>query len=79
MNNKEEEKFSEAPTGFEVIKREFLKDKVALFSLIILVSLILIIFISSLLLNQEEVMTVSLLDKFARPGEGFLAWSRFWR
>ena len=71
MNNKEEEKFSEAPTGFEVIKREFLKDKVALFSLIILVSLILIIFISSLLLNQEEVMTVSLLDKFARPGEGF--------
>lgn len=71
MNNNEEEKFSEAPTGFEVIKREFLKDKVALFSLIILVSLILIIFISSLLLNQEEVMTVSLLDKFARPGEGF--------
>lgn len=71
MEKKEKKEMTKAPTGFEIIKREFIKDKIALVSLIILVALILIIFISSALLNQDEVMTVSLLDKYARPGEGF--------
>lgn len=71
MEKKEKKEITKAPTGFEIIKREFIKDKIALVSLIILVTLILIIFISSALLNQDEVMTVSLLDKYARPGEGF--------
>ncbi|WP_067140049.1 ABC transporter permease [Oceanivirga salmonicida] len=62
---------NESPVGFSVIKREFMKDKVALFSLFLLITLMLIIFISAALLNREEVMTVNLLDKFARPGEGF--------
>lgn len=61
-----------APTGFRVIIREFKKDKLAMFSLITLVILFLVIFIGSFLLDQEEVMRVSLLDKFAAPGEGFL-------
>lgn len=71
MKKKSAKIVTEIPTGFGIIKREFAKDKLALVSLIILVSLILIIFISSIFINQEEVMTVSLLDKFARPGEGF--------
>ena len=44
-NNIEEQSF--VPSTFEIIKREFLKDKLALFSLTLLVSLIVIIFFSA--------------------------------
>lgn len=72
MNNNEEKEISnEIPTGFNVIKREFQKDKVALFSLILLLTLISIIFISSAIINKDEIMTVSLIDSYAKPGEGF--------
>lgn len=71
MENKNEKKVTDVPTGFSIIKREFKKDKIALVSLIILLVLIITIFVSSLFINQEKIMTVSLLDKFARPGEGF--------
>lgn len=56
---------------FDIVKREIQKDKFALISLIILTVLFLIIFIGSLFVNQEEIMRVSLLDKYAAPGEGF--------
>lgn len=59
------------PTGFRVIKREFQKDKVALFSFYLLTALVLIIFIAAFLTNKEEIMRVEIRDKFARPGEGF--------
>ncbi|WP_068267899.1 ABC transporter permease [Caviibacter abscessus] len=75
MNNNEEKKqeiSNEIPTGFNVIKREFQKDKVALFSLALLVALILIIFITAALLDKEAVTKVEILDSYARPGEGFL-------
>lgn len=71
MSSKEKTAESKVPTGFEVIKREFQKDKIATISLIILISIIVIVFISSMLINQEEIMRVSLIDKFAAPGEGF--------
>ena len=61
----------EIPTGFRVIKREFQKDKVALFSFYLLTALVLIIFIAAFLTNKEEIMRVEIRDKFARPGEGF--------
>ncbi len=62
---------SEKPTGISVIVRELKKDKVAMMSLIILGLLFATVFIGSMLLNQEEVMRISLLDKYAAPGEGF--------
>ena len=62
---------SEKPTGFTVIMREIKKDKFAIISLIILGVLFLTIFIGAFLTNQEEVMKISLLDKYAAPGEGF--------
>ena len=66
----EEQSF--VPSTFEIIKREFLKDKLALFSLTLLVSLIVIIFFSaSFLLDVNEVMKVRLLDKYAAPMEGY--------
>lgn len=62
---------SSPPTGFQVIAREFKKDKLAMFSLIALITVISAIYIWALTINQEEMMRVSLRDKFAEPGEKF--------
>ncbi|HFI0255981.1 TPA: ABC transporter permease [Streptococcus suis] len=59
---------STPPGGFRVIAREFLKDKVALGSLIILVTILLTVFIGSFFLNQEEVMKVNLMGRYLAPG-----------
>lgn len=60
------------PTGMKMIAREFKKDKLALFSLGLLVILLLAIFIGALLTDQAAVMKVSILDKYAPPGDGFI-------
>ena len=77
-NNEKAENFDEIkksskPTGISVVVREILKDKLALASLIILIILFFgIIFIGSLFANQDEIMKISLLDKYAIPmKEGF--------
>lgn len=62
---------SEKPTGISVIIREIQKDKWAMSSVIILATLFLIIFIGAMVANQEEIMKISLLDKYAAPMEGF--------
>lgn len=62
---------SSPPTGFQVIAREFKRDKLAMFSLISLVIVILGIYIWSYQIDQAEMMRVSLRDKFAPPGEKF--------
>lgn len=60
------------PMGFRVIMREFAKDKLAMFSLGLLVIILLAVFIGSFFIDQEKIMTVSILDKYAPPGDGFL-------
>ncbi|MEE1131951.1 MAG: ABC transporter permease [Caryophanon sp.] len=55
----------------QVIIREFKKDKIALFSLIALVVAIVTIFIWAAMIDQQELMRVSLREKFAEPGEKF--------
>ncbi|MBS7345538.1 MAG: ABC transporter permease [Caryophanon sp.] len=55
----------------QVIIREFKKDKVALFSLIALVVAIVTIFVWAMFIDQQELMRVSLREKFAEPGEKF--------
>lgn len=62
---------SSPPTGFQVIAREFMKDKVAMFSLISLVVVIVGIYFWALTIDQHEMMRVSLRDKFAPPGDKF--------
>lgn len=58
------------PTGLQVIFREFLKDRLALFSLISIVVIIIGIFVWSFwVIDQEQLMRVRLGDKFAEPGE----------
>lgn len=70
---KQVETVSAPPTGFKMIVREFKKDKLALFSLGLLVTLLLIIFIGSMVLDQAAVMKVSIFDKYGEPGvNGFL-------
>ena len=64
-------KKGEKPTGIGVIVREIQKDKIARISLIILLVLFLVVFIGATFLKKDEVMRVSLLDKYAAPGEGF--------
>lgn len=63
---------SSPPMGFKVIVREFKKDKLAIFSLILLVLILLTVFIGSLFINQDKVMTVSILDKYAEPGGQYI-------
>lgn len=61
------------PTGWQVILREFMKDRLAMFSLILLVIVIVgIYFWAWLGIDQQQLLRVSLRDKFAEPGEKFL-------
>lgn len=56
---------------FEVIKREFVKDKKSLVALITLVTLLLIIFISALFMDTDKIMTVNVLDYYAPHSSEF--------
>lgn len=66
------ETVSAPPTGLKMIIREFKKDKLALFSLGLLIILLLVIFIGAFLLDKDAVMKVSILDKYNPPGDGWI-------
>ncbi len=70
MKKKKIETINESapPMGIKVIAREFKKDKAALFALALLIVLLLTIFIGAMFFNQDDVMTVSIFDKYAAPG-----------
>lgn len=63
---------SKPPMGFHVIWREFLKDKLALFSLGLLILIIGTVFIGALVINQDEVLRISLLDSYMPPNSDFI-------
>ncbi len=69
-NEKNEEVVSSPPTGFQVIWREFKKDKLAMFSLIALIIVIIGVFIWAWFIDKE-LMKISLRDKYAEPGDKF--------
>lgn len=61
------------PMGFEIIKREFLRDKVGMVALIILVTILLAAFLSPLFFDIDQVTRVSIFDRYTPPGEdGYL-------
>nr|WP_272914299.1 ABC transporter permease [Ureibacillus xyleni] len=61
------------PTGLQVIFREFLKDRVAFFSFVSLVVVIIGVFLwSYLFIDQEALMRINLQDRYSEPGEKFL-------
>jgi peptide/nickel transport system permease protein len=55
-----------------VIWREFLKDKLALFSLIFFILIILGVFIGAIVIDQDEVLRISLLDSYMPPNDDFI-------
>lgn len=57
----------ENPVGFQVILREFKKDKLATFCLGILVLIIATVFIASLFISMEKLNTVNILEKYQAP------------
>lgn len=59
------------PTGMQVIFREFSKDKLAMFSLISLVVVIVGVFVWAWFIDKDALMRVSLRDKYAAPGDKF--------
>lgn len=64
---------SSPPTGFQVVFREFLKDKLAFFSLIAIVLVTMyVFFMAYFVIDNDALMRVSLRDKYAEPGEKFL-------
>lgn len=74
MENKNEqtveklESQSSPPTGIQVVWREFKKDKLALFSLIGSILLILAIMVMAVIIDQTAVMKIQLLERFTEPG-----------
>ncbi len=64
---KSETEQNQAPTGIHVIWRELAKDKLALFSLILFIGVVLFIYIYSFLLDQSAVTTINLRNIFSPP------------
>lgn len=61
------------PMGFEIIKREFARDRVAMGALIIFIIVIAIAFIGPLFIDQDATTYVDVFSRYARPGEkGYL-------
>lgn len=71
-NGKEKVEVSAPVTGMQVVFREFKKDKLAMFSLIALIVVIIGVFIWAWgFIDKETLMRVSLRDKYAPPGDKF--------
>ena len=57
------------PVGFEVIRREFVKDKIAMTALVILSVLVLIVIFASFFIDLDEATRVDIFSRFTPPGE----------
>ena len=71
LSAKNEQVVSSPPTGWQVIWREFKKDKVAMLSLITLIIVIVGVFIWAWFIDKEALMRISLREKYAAPGGQF--------
>lgn len=61
------------PMGFEVIRREFVKDKAAIVALFVFITIILIAFIGAMIVDHDAATKVDLFSRYAKPGEnGFI-------
>ena len=56
------------PMGFEVIKREFMKDKLALLSLIVFILILLFLYVAPFFLNLESATKVQIFNRYMAPG-----------
>ncbi|MFA9556476.1 ABC transporter permease [Evansella sp. AB-rgal1] len=60
-----------SPSGFTILWREIVRDKVALFSLILLIIVITGVFGVSLLLDEKQIVTVDLFALYQPPSSDF--------
>lgn len=56
-----------SPSGFSIIWRELIKDKMAVISMIVLGLILIAVYGMSLLLNEDEIVKVDLLSIYAPP------------
>ena len=56
------------PMGFEVIKREFMKDKLALLSLIVFILILLFLYVAPFFVNLESATKVQIFNRYMAPG-----------
>ncbi|ADU28409.1 ABC transporter permease [Evansella cellulosilytica] len=60
-----------SPSGLRILWREIVRDKLALFSLIFLILLITSVFTVSLILDQDQIVTVDLFSLYQPPSADF--------
>ncbi|MDR7856828.1 ABC transporter permease [Tissierella sp.] len=63
---------SDVPSFWKVIKREFRVDRLATICLVLLVIIFTTVIVGSFVLDQEEVMKISLRNKYKAPGKDFI-------
>lgn len=66
--NQSKDSQSLPPMGFEVIKREFMKDKLALLSLIVFILILLFLYVAPFFLNLESATKVQIFNRYMGPG-----------
>ena len=66
--NQSKDSQSLPPMGFEVIKREFMKDKLALLSLIVFILILLFLYVAPFFLNLESATKVQIFNHYMAPG-----------
>ena len=61
------------PSGIQVLLREFKKDKIAMFSLVVTALLIIVVMVAAVVIDQAQVMKINLLERYTEPGvNGFI-------
>lgn len=67
-----DEEVEKTPSGWRIVWREIVRDKVAFISLIFLVLITLFVYGISLILNQEEIVKVDLFSIHVPPNDEFI-------
>lgn len=57
------------PMGFEIIRREFMRDKAAIVALFVFVGIILTAVIGTMVIDHDAATFVSIFDRYTPPGE----------
>lgn len=60
------------PSGFSIVWRELVRDKLALLSLIFLIGITVFVYGTSIVLDQDEIVKVDLFSIYEPPGEKFI-------
>lgn len=56
---------------FEVIKREFIKDRISMAALIVFTTIVVFLFIATMFMDQEKIMTVNIFKIYQAPNSEY--------